>query len=124
MAFGPGVEFVWSTQTGPSVPTTYAVRLENGTVKVYRNFAEYKAFKVGYENEGIYGGRLLAVKSKHFITFYDWEDFTTVRRIDITSNVKHVIWSEDGRYLILALEDTFYLLEFNAKELELAIENQ
>ena len=33
-----------------------------------------------------------------------------MRRIDVASIVKQVIWSDDGRRLILALEDTFYLL--------------
>jgi coatomer subunit beta' len=56
---------------------------------------------------------LLAVKSKDFITFYDWEEFNVVRRIDVASTIKHVIWSEDGSRLILALEDTFYSLTFN-----------
>lgn len=62
--------------------------MENGTVKVYQNFAESKAFKTSFGNEGIFGGRLLAVKSKDFITFYDWEEFRVVRRIDVSSPVK------------------------------------
>jgi coatomer subunit beta' len=57
-------------------------------VKVYQNFAESKAFKTSFGNEGIFGGRLLAVKSKDFITFYDWEEFRVVRRIDVSSPVK------------------------------------
>lgn len=52
-------------------------------MKVYRNFGEYKAFKTTFANEGIFGGRLLAIKSKDFITFYDWDDFNVVRRIDL-----------------------------------------
>jgi coatomer subunit beta' len=58
---------------------------------------------------------LLAIKSKDFITFYDWEEFNVVRRIDVTSPVKNIFWSDDGNQVILALEDTFYLLSFNAK---------
>ena len=111
-AFGSATELVWSTY-GATDSHTYATRLENGTVKVYQNFAESKAFKTSFGNEGIFGGRLLAVKSKDFITFYDWEEFRVVRRIDVSSSVKQVIWSDDGTQVILALEETFYLLQFN-----------
>jgi coatomer subunit beta' len=52
----------------------------------------------------------LAIKGKDFVTFYDWEEFNVVRRIDVPSVVKHIIWSDDGTHVILALEDTFYLL--------------
>jgi coatomer subunit beta' len=52
-------------------------------VKVYRNFSEFKAFKTSFANEGIFGGRLLGIKSKDFITFYDWDDFNVVRKIDL-----------------------------------------
>ena len=81
-AFGPGTDLVWSTQNS-SQNHSFAVKLENGTVKVYRNFGEYKAFKTAFSNEGIYGGRLLAIRSKDFVTFYDWDDFNVVRRIDL-----------------------------------------
>jgi coatomer subunit beta' len=86
---------VWSTHAAND-SHTYACRLENGTVKVYQNFAEYKAFKTSFGNEGIFGGRLLAVKSKDSITFYDWEEFNVVRRIDVAAPIKQVIWSDDG----------------------------
>lgn len=58
---------------------------------------------------------MLAIKSKEFITFYDWEEFNVIRRIDVASNIKQVIWTENGNYMILALEDTFYLLQFNSQ---------
>lgn len=94
-AFGSATELVWSTY-GATELHTYACRSENGTIKVYQNFAEFKAFKTSFGNEGIFGGRLLAIKSKDFITFYDWEEFNVVRRIDVTSPIKHVVWSDDG----------------------------
>ena len=73
---------MWSTHNATQTHS-FAVKLENGTVKVYRNFCEYKAFKTTFANEGIFGGRLLGIKSKDFITFYDWDDFNVVRRIDL-----------------------------------------
>lgn len=74
----------------------YAVRTDNGTVKVFKNFGEHKAFKTNFDNEGIFGGRLLGIKSKEFITFYDWENFNVVRRIDVNPSPKNVYWSENG----------------------------
>jgi coatomer subunit beta' len=95
-AFGQANELVWSS-VNSSTTHAYACRTENGTVKVFQNFTEFKTFKINFSNEGIFGGRLLAIKSKDFITFYDWEEFHVVRRIDVTSPVKQVIWSEDGK---------------------------
>jgi len=99
----------------------YAVKTDNGTVKVYKNFSEHKTFKTNYQNEGIFGGRLLAIKSKEFITFYDWENFNVVRRIDVNPAPKCVYWSENGESLVLALEDTFYMLQFNSEATEVAL---
>lgn len=65
----------------------------------------------------------MAIKSKDFITFYDWEEFHVIRRIDVASTIKQVIWSEDGRKIILALEDTFYLLQFNSHVVDEVFQN-
>ena len=111
-AFGSGGDLVWSTLNA-SQTHTFAVRLENGTIKIYKNFAEFKAFKTDTANDGIFGGRLLGIRSKEFITFYDWDTFSIVRRIDLSQNLKHVIWSDDGLMVVLALEDTFYLLRYD-----------
>jgi len=119
-AFGSGSDLVWSTFNA-SQTHAYAVRTENGTVKVSKNFVEYKGFKTNFENEGIFGGRLLAIKGKDFITFYDWEEFYVVRRIDVAQPIKNVYWSEDGSSVVLALEDSFYLLTFNPSEVETAL---
>lgn len=118
-AFGQGNDLVWATVNLSQ--NIYAVKTDNGTVKVYKNFAEHKAFKTNFQNEGIFGGRLLAIKSKEFITFYDWDHFNVIRRIDVNPAPKNVYWSENGELLVLALEDTFYLLRFNADQTEMAL---
>jgi len=64
---------------------------------------------------------LLAIKSKEFVTFYDWEHFNVIRRIDVNPAPKNIYWSENGENLVLALEDTFYLLTFNADQTEMAL---
>lgn len=45
-----------------------------------------------------------------------------IRRIDVSPSPKNVYWSDPaGNYVILALEDTFYLLTFNADIIEAAL---
>jgi len=51
----------------------FAIKAGDSKIKIYKNMQEFKIFQVGFSVEGIYGGRLLAVKSKEFVTFYDWE---------------------------------------------------
>jgi coatomer subunit beta' len=82
-------------------------------VKTYKDFQESKSFKTTYTNEGLFGGRLLGIKSRDLITFYDWEDYNIVRQIELASAPKNVFWSDNGSLTVLALEDTFYLLQYN-----------
>ena len=44
-----------------------------------------------------------------------------MRRIDVSPAPKNVYWSENGTFLVLALEDTFYLLQFNSEVVEQAL---
>ena len=81
-AFGQGGDLVWST-VNAAQSHTFAVRLENGTIEIYKNFEKIKAFKTEAGCDGIFGGRLLAIRSKESITFYDWDSFGVVRRSDI-----------------------------------------
>lgn len=50
-------------------------------MKIYKNFKEHKALSPGYQAQAIFGGPLLGVRSDDFIDFFDWEDFTLIRRI-------------------------------------------
>lgn len=97
----------------------YAVRASESVVRVYKNFAEYKAFKVTGTIEGITGGRLLGIKAKDSITFYDWDRLEIVRRVDMSQTPKHIIWNEQGTQVVIALEESFYLLQFNADQVEM-----
>ena len=81
-AFGQGGDLVWST-VNAAQSNTFAVRLENGTIEVYKNFEKIKAFKTEAGCDGIFGGRLLALRTKESVTFYDWDTFDVVRRIDL-----------------------------------------
>lgn len=45
-----------------------------------------------------------------------------VRRVDVSPAPKNVYWSDPaGTNLVLALEDTFYLLQYNADVIEEAL---
>ena len=93
-------------------------------LKIYKNMQEYKAFHTGFTVEGIFGGRLLAAKSKEFITFYDWETQTLVRRIDVSPAPRNLYWSENGQQVVLALEDQYYLLNFNQDQVNNYLQNK
>lgn len=67
---------------------------------------------------------MLGIRSKDFVTFYDWETFDVIRRIDLAQNLKHVIWSDDGTNIVLALEDTFYLLKYSQEAVDAAIQSE
>jgi coatomer subunit beta' len=71
-AFGNGSDLVWSSlNPGQNM---FAIKCEGkDMIKIYKNMSEFKAFHTGFTIEGIFGGRLLAAKSKEFITFYDWD---------------------------------------------------
>jgi coatomer subunit beta' len=56
----------------------------------------------------------LGVKSNDFISFYDWETQIAIRRIDVSPAPKGVYWSDDGKTVIMALEEQFYLLNFDS----------
>lgn len=53
------------------------------------------------------------MKSKDFITFYDWDTQILVRKIDVSPAPKSVYWSENGQQVVLGLEENFYLLNFH-----------
>ena len=97
------------------------MRLENGQIEIYKNFEKIKAFRTEQGCDGIFGGRLLALRSKDSVSFYDWDSFEVVRRIDLASNLKNVFWSEDSTKVTLTLEGTFYLLEFDSAAVDQAI---
>jgi len=104
--FGQALDFVWADDSGD-----YAVRESTSKIKTFKNFKEKKAFKPPFSAEGIFGGALLGVKGQDFICFYDWDECRVVRRIDVTP--KHVYWSESGTLVVIACEQSFYILKYD-----------
>lgn len=113
-AFGNGSGLVWASVNASQ--NIFAIKGANNQIKIYKNLQEFNAFNVGFPVEQIFGGVLLAVKSKEFITFYDWETQVLVRRIDVSPAPKNVYWSDNGQQVILALEENYYLLSFDSDQ--------
>ena len=105
-SFGSALEFVWGNETGE-----YAVRESTSKIKLFKNFKEVKSFKPSFSAEGLFGGQLIAVKSKDFLCFYDWEDTRVIRKIDIAA--KSVYWSDNGESVAITTDSAFYILRFN-----------
>jgi len=105
-SFGQALEFVWAGDSGE-----YAVRESTSKIKIFKNFKETKSFRPNFNAEGIFGGSLLAIKSRDFVCFTDWEENKIVRKIDVVP--KNIFWSDNGEYIAIACEAAFYILKYN-----------
>lgn len=105
-SFGTALEFVWA-----SLGSMYATRESSSRVKIFKNFAEHNSFRTHYSAEGIFGGRLLAVRSSDSVDFYDWETSKIVRRIEVCP--RKIFWSESGEVCVMACESSFFVLRYN-----------
>lgn len=56
------------------------------------------------------------------LTFYDWENLTLVRRIEIQPRA--VYWSDNGKLVCLATEDSYYILSYDSDEVQRARDNE
>ncbi|VDO70375.1 unnamed protein product, partial [Heligmosomoides polygyrus] len=105
--FGQALEFVWGTD-----PNMFAVRESATSVKIKKNFKDFKQVRTDAVLEGIDGGPLLAARSASSLCFYDWETAQLVRRIEIAA--KHVYWSDSGEMVAICGEESFYVLKYSA----------
>ncbi|ETW49634.1 hypothetical protein PFMALIP_02342 [Plasmodium falciparum MaliPS096_E11] len=103
-AYGKSSFFVWS-HTGD-----YAIKDEGNKVSIYKDFTSHHIFQTPYTITQLFGGYLLGVKSNNFICFYDWSDYSLIRKIDI--NVKNVFWNDSGTYVAISTEDSIYILNY------------
>lgn len=114
-SFGKALEFVWGNDTGE-----YAVRESTSKIKLFKNFKEHHAFRPDYSAEGIFSGRFLGVRSNSALYFYDWNDCSIIRKIEITP--KAVYWSDSGEFVVIACDSSFFMLKFCSEALETAEE--
>ncbi|KAJ1354990.1 Coatomer subunit beta' [Parelaphostrongylus tenuis] len=106
--FGQALEFVWASD-----PNMFAIRESATSVKIKKNFKDFKQLRTDTVLEGIEGGPLLAARSPSSLCFYDWETARLVRRIEIAA--KHVYWSDSGEMVAICGEESFYILKYNAE---------
>ena len=116
--FGRALNFEWSSTSDYAV-RTYS-KGEGNIIKIYKNFTEGKSYTTDYENSDLFGGKLIGISGPDFFSFYSWDNFDLIRRMD-TPPPQQVFWSESGQYVILAFEKYFYLMKYNVKETEQAL---
>ncbi|XP_018783470.1 PREDICTED: coatomer subunit beta' [Bactrocera latifrons] len=116
-AFGSAQEFVWALESNE-----YAIRENNGTVRLFRNFKERKSFTPEYGAESIYGGYLFGVKTSSGLAFYDWETLQLVRRIEVQP--RHVFWNEAGTLVCLATDESYFVLSIDTAAIAAALESK
>ncbi|KAH8329452.1 hypothetical protein KR074_010914 [Drosophila pseudoananassae] len=116
-AFGSAQEFVWALESNE-----YAIRENNGTVRLFRNFKERKSFTPEYGAESIYGGYYFGVKTSSGLAFYDWETLQLVRRIEVQP--KNVFWNESGSLVCLATDDSYFVLGVDTALVASAVESK
>lgn len=118
-AFGQALEFAWGSKDNSN---DYAIRESATSVKIFKNFREKPGgIDVPFAAEGLIGGVLLAVRGSGFVALYDWDSGALVRRIDVTPNA--VYWSDGGDLVVLACEDSFYVLRFSREQYASAVAN-
>lgn len=116
-AFGPALDFVWSAVgTGD-----YAIRDSITRVKTFRNFKEQHTLRPPLAaSEGLFGGACLGVRGTDAVVFFDWDEGIMIRKIDVSP--KEVYWSEAGDLVLLACEDSYFVLKYDASAVATAIQ--
>ncbi|KAI5994691.1 coatomer WD associated region-domain-containing protein [Pisolithus albus] len=108
--FGVGLSVAWGGDSN-----AYAVLENRVKLHVYKNFKERGGVGMkGCESwsiDAIFGGPVLGARGKGFVVFWDWETGEVVRRIDVEA--KNIYWSGTGSFVVIASEDSFYVLRFN-----------
>ncbi|KAJ5599633.1 hypothetical protein N7450_000700 [Penicillium hetheringtonii] len=111
-AFGSALDFAWGSKDNSN---DFAVRESATSVKIFKNFKEQSGgLDVGFQAEGLASGVLLGVKGQGGIGLFDWESGNLVRRIEVEPT--NVYWSENGDLVVLACEDSFYVLRYSREE--------
>ncbi|KAF3921699.1 Xenin [Orbilia brochopaga] len=118
-AFGQALDFAWGSKDNSN---DYAIRESVTSVKIFKNFREKPGgIDVPFTAEGLIGGVLLAVRGSGFVCFYDWDTGALVRRIDVVPNA--VYWSDGGDLVVLACDESYYVLRFSREQYATALAN-
>jgi coatomer subunit beta' len=116
-AFGQALDFVWSgSETGD-----YCIRESINSIKIFKNFKEMQTIVPATASaDGLFGGHLVGVKGGDgAVLFYDWDSGEFIQKIDATP--KDVYWSDGGSMVLLACEESAYVLSYNSVVAQQAI---
>ncbi len=107
---------MWSTRSSAD----YAISTSDSKVRLFRNFNLYHEIKLNYSVRQLFSGHLLAVKSDDSVAFYHWESFRYI--VQLVGDAKGVTWSDSGKYVVVYMEESFYLLRYNEEAVERELE--
>mmetsp|Transcript_21099 Transcript_21099/g.52325 ORF Transcript_21099/g.52325 Transcript_21099/m.52325 type:complete len:949 (+) Transcript_21099:80-2926(+) len=115
-AFGQALDFVWSgSGTGD-----YCIRESSNSIKTFKNFKESQTIVPATASaDGLFGGTTIGVKGSDGILFYEWDSGAFIQKIEAIP--KDVYWSDSGNMVLLATEDSAYVLSYNAQQVAQAI---
>jgi len=115
-AFGQALDFVWSgSGTGD-----YCIRESPNSIKTYKNFKESQTIVPATASaDGLFGGTAIGVKGSDGVLFYEWDSGEFIQKIEAIP--KDVYWSDSGNMVLLATEESAYVLSYNAQQVASAI---
>jgi coatomer subunit beta' len=115
-AFGQAFDFVWSgSGTGD-----YCIRESPNSIKTFKNFKESQTIVPATASaDGLFGGTTIGVKGSDGILFYEWDSGEFIQKIEAIP--RDVYWSDAGNMVLLATEESAYVLSYNAQQVAQAI---
>jgi len=115
-AFGQALDFVWSgSGTGD-----YCIRESPNSIKTYKNFKESQTIVPATASaDGLFGGTTIGVKGSDGVLFYEWDSGEFIQKIEAVP--KDVFWCDSGNMVLLATEESAYVLSYNAQQVAQAI---
>eukprot|EP00758_Cryptobia_borreli_P007710 Tbor_TRINITY_DN5324_c2_g2::TRINITY_DN5324_c2_g2_i5::g.3929::m.3929/K17302/COPB2, SEC27; coatomer subunit beta' len=107
---------------GPT-SSTYAV-IENGdTIKVFKDFKQLDTINIGEAADKLFAGPLLGVRTTSgCVIFFDWMTLQIIRRIECQP--KLITWNETNEFVALFMENSFYILKYNADDVAEFLESE
>ena len=65
---------------------------------------------------------MLGVRSASSLAFYEWDNLTLIRRIEIQP--KGVFWSENGELVCISTDDSYFVLRYDADAVAKSLETK
>lgn len=65
---------------------------------------------------------MLGVRSANSLAFYEWDNLTLIRRIEIQP--RGVYWSENGELVCISTEDSYFVLRYDADAVAKSLETK